>query len=80
MIDVRVWAVGGGGVDEEIRSIEEVRGGGDGVPAVGGGAVSWCGCHLGRELRERRLAGRRRRRGADGERRPRVKEAGGGAA
>jgi hypothetical protein len=28
MIDVRVWAVGGGGVDEEIRSIEEVGGAG----------------------------------------------------
>jgi hypothetical protein len=39
MIDVRVWAVGGGGVDEEIRSIEEV--GGRGRRSSGG--RWWCG-------------------------------------
>jgi hypothetical protein len=37
-IDVRVWATEGGGVDEEIWGIEEVRGGGG--PVVGGGGAT----------------------------------------
>jgi hypothetical protein len=41
MIDVRVWAVGGGGAGEENRSIEEV--GGSRGQVVGGSAP---GCHL----------------------------------